>query len=90
MVLSIISTLCGIVLLFNPFKALTSFTQVVGIFIIIYAVLDMISTFTIKRNVKIFQKTMEEGITEALVIKEEIEELEEEEKVSKKSKKSKK
>lgn len=90
MVLSIISTLCGIVLLFNPFKALTSFTQVVGIFIIIYAVLDMISTFTIKRNVKIFQKTMEEGITEALVIKEEIEELEEEEKVSKKSKRSKK
>ena len=90
MVLSIISTLCGIVLLFNPFKALTSFTQVVGIFIIIYAVLDMISTFTIKRNVKIFQKTMAEGITEALVIKEEIEELEEEEKVSKKSKKSKK
>ncbi len=90
MVLSIISTLCGIVLLFNPFKALTSFTQVVGIFIIIYAVLDMISTFTIKRNVKIFQKTMEEGITEALIIKEEIEELEEEEKVSKKSKKSKK
>lgn len=76
MVISIISTLCGIVLLFNPFKALSSFTKVVGIFIVIYAVLDMISTFTIKRNVKIFQKTMREGITEALVIKEEIEELE--------------
>lgn len=74
MILSIISTLCGIVLLFNPFKALTSFTKVVGIFIVIYAVLDMISTFTIKRNVKIFQKTMQEGITEALVIKEEISE----------------
>lgn len=74
MVISIISTLCGIVLLFNPFKALSSFTKVVGIFIVIYAVLDMISTFTIKRNVKIFQKTMREGITEALVIKEELEE----------------
>ena len=35
----------------------------------------MISTFTIKRNVKIFQKTMREGITEALVIKEELEEV---------------
>ncbi|MBO5121507.1 MAG: DUF308 domain-containing protein [Bacilli bacterium] len=75
MVISIISTLCGIVLLFNPFKALSSFTKVVGIFIVIYAVLDMISTFTIKRNVKIFQKTMREGITEALVIKEELEEV---------------
>ncbi|MBQ2910421.1 MAG: DUF308 domain-containing protein [Bacilli bacterium] len=79
MVISLISTLCGIVLLFNPFKALTSFTKVVGIFIVIYAALDMISTFTIKRNVKLFQQTMKEGITEALIVKEEIESLEEEE-----------
>lgn len=71
MVISIISTLCGIVLLFNPFKAISSFTKVVGIFIVIYAILDMISTFTIKRNVKIFQKTIEEGISEAVVLKEE-------------------
>lgn len=79
MVISLISTLCGIVLLFNPFKALTSFTKVVGIFIVIYAALDMISTFTIKRNVKLFQQTMKEGITEAIIVKEEIESLEEEE-----------
>lgn len=71
MVLSIISTLCGLVLLFNPFKAISYFTKVVGIFIIIYAVLDMVSTYTIKRNVKIFQKSIEEGVTEAIVIKEE-------------------
>ena len=80
MVISIISTLCGIVLLFNPFKALTSFTQVVGIFIIIYAVLDMISTITIKRNVKFFEKTMKENVKEALVVKEEVEEAGEEKK----------
>lgn len=90
MVISIISTLCGIVLLFNPFKALSSFTKVVGIFIVIYAVLDMISTFTIKRNVKIFQKTMREGITEALVIKEEIEELDAKENTTEDNKKSEK
>lgn len=87
MVISIISTLCGIVLLFNPFKALTSFTKVVGIFIVIYAVLDMISTFTIKRNVKIFQQTMKEGITEALVIKEEIETAEDSENIKNNKKK---
>lgn len=78
MVISIISTLCGIVLIFNPFKALTSFTKIVGIFIVIYAVLDMISTFTIKRNVKIFQKTMKEEVTEAVVVKEEVDKTEEE------------
>ncbi len=89
MVISIISTLCGIVLIFNPFKALTSFTKIVGIFIVIYAVLDMISTFTIKRNVKIFQKTMKEEITEAVVVKEEVDEVEEE-KTTKKIEKKKK
>ena len=74
MVISIISTLCGIILLFNPFKALTSFTKIVGVFIVIYAVLDMISTFTIKRNVKIFQQSIQESIEEAIVIKEETDE----------------
>ena len=73
MVISIISTLCGIVLLFNPFKALTSFTKIVGIFIVIYAFLDMISTFTIKRNVKLFQESLKENTIEAVVIKEEVE-----------------
>ena len=86
MVLSIISTLCGIILIFNPFKALTSFTKIVGIFIVIYAVLDMISTFTIKRNVKIFQKTMEEEITEAVVVKEEVKEEKTTKKIEKKKK----
>lgn len=71
MILSIISTLCGLVLIFNPFKAISYFTKIVGVFIIIYAILDMVSTYTIKRNVKIFQKSIEEGITEAIVIKEE-------------------
>lgn len=78
MIISIISTLCGLVLLFNPFKAISYFTKVVGIFIIIYAVLDMVSTYTIKRNVKIFQQSIEEGITEALVISEETEEIKKE------------
>lgn len=85
MVISIISTLCGLVLLFNPFKAISYFTKIVGIFIIIYAVLDMISTYTIKRNVKMFQKSIEEGITEAVVIKEET--IEEETKKREKNKK---
>ncbi len=90
MIISIISTLCGIVLLFNPFKAISYFTKVVGIFIVIYAILDMISTFTIKKNVKIFHESIEEGITEAIVIKEENAELtDKSDKENKKTKKAK-
>lgn len=85
MVISIISTVCGLVLLFNPFKAIAYFTKIVGIFIIIYAILDLVSTYTIRRNVKLFQKSIEEGITEAIVVKEEI--IEEKKENTKKEKK---
>lgn len=87
MVISIISTLCGITLLFNPFKALAYFTKMVGIFIVIYAVLDMISTYTIKRNVRIFHNSVNEGVAEAIVVKEEIEESSSEIKEKKNKKK---
>lgn len=89
MIISIISTLCGIILLFNPFKALTSFTKIVGIFIVIYALLDMISTFTIKRNVKLFQESLKESAVEAVVIKEEVEEDEKFSNINKKKEKKK-
>ena len=83
LVLALISTLCGIILLFNPFKAASYFTKIVGVFIVIYAILDMISSYTVKRNVNIFQKSIEAGIAEAVIIDEE------EEKPKKTSKKTK-
>ena len=89
MSISIISTICGLVLLFNPFKAIAYFTKIVGVFIIIYAVLDLISTYTIRRNVKLFQKSIEEGITEAIVVKEEDVYAAKEEKKAKKIKEKK-
>lgn len=70
MLVSIISTLCGVILLFNPFKGAVVFTKVVGLFIIIYAVLDTISTLTIKRNVKIVHNAIEAVVTDAEVIEE--------------------
>ncbi len=81
MIVSIISTLCGVILIFNPFKGAIVFTKVVGIFIVAYAILDSISTITIKRNVKIIHNAIEKVVTEADIIEET------EEKDSKKSKK---
>lgn len=70
MVISVISTICGIILLFNPFKGAVMFTKIVGIFIVIYAVLDLISTITIKRNVTIIHEAIEGTITDAEIIEE--------------------
>ena len=70
MVISIISTLCGVVLLFNPFEAALGIMKIIGAFIIIYAVLDIISTLAIKSSVTKIRKAMEETITDAEIISE--------------------
>lgn len=69
-VISIISTLCGVVLLFNPFEAALGIMKIIGAFIIIYAVLDIISTLAIKSSVTKIRKAMEETITDAEIISE--------------------
>ena len=71
MVISIISTLCGIILLFNPFKGAVVFTKVIGIFIVIYAILDIISTVTIKKNVSIIHTAIDRNVSDAEIIDEE-------------------
>lgn len=42
----------GVVLLYNPFATALAITQIIGIFIIVYAVLDIIDNFIIKKNLK--------------------------------------
>jgi len=70
LIISIITMLCGILLLFNPFKGAEFLAKIIGILILLYAILDMISTVSIKRTVKHIQKALEDGITEASVIDE--------------------
>lgn len=70
MVISLISTLCGVILLFNPFKAAIGIMKIIGVFIIVYAILDIISTLAIKNSVTKIRKAMEETITDAEIINE--------------------
>ena len=67
MILSIITMLCGILLIFNPFKGAVFITKIVGILILLYAVLDLISTIAIKKSIKEINGK-EEKIKEADVI----------------------
>ena len=90
MLTSIISVACGVILLFNPFKGAILITQVVGGFIILYAILDIISTITIKKNVEAIHKAIDGSLEEVEVISEENIENESDEKNNKKKKKRKK
>ena len=80
LVLSIIMVVCGIVLIFNPFKGAILLTRIVGIFILIYSVLDLISTFVISKTFKKIQNSIEENIKDAEVIEETTVEKKEEKK----------
>lgn len=54
LITSIISALVGVVMLFNPFRTSVIVFKIIGAAIIIYAVLDIISTFQLKNNVEDF------------------------------------
>lgn len=67
-IISAIILVCGIVLVFNPFAGAKVLTQIIGIFIIIYSVLDIIECHTLKKNVKQISKKVkkEDNIIEAV------------------------
>lgn len=52
LVMAAISALCGVLILFNPFKASVLVFKIIGVFIIIYSILDIISIFQIKKDLK--------------------------------------
>ena len=67
-ILSLIMSICGIVLIFNPFEGAVFLTRIVGIFILIYAVLDLISTFVIRNTFKKIQNAINETVKEAELV----------------------
>ena len=89
MALSILTILCGILLIFNPFQGAVYITKVVGILILLYGILDIVSTFMIKKTVTKIQNAIEENITEAEVVEEKSETEENNSKKNNKTKKNK-
>lgn len=71
MILAFITTICGVALVLNPFKGAEFITKIVGILILVYAILDIVSTITIKNTVKQIHNAIEENIVDAQVIDEE-------------------
>ena len=55
-IISVVTLVCGIFLLFNPIESAELLTRMVGITIMIYATLDLIETTTFKRNIKKIEK----------------------------------
>ena len=90
MIISIISALCGVILICNPFKGAVVIMQIIGGFIIVYSILDIISTITIKKNVTAIHNALDGKVEDVEVIEETEAKKKEQDKTVKVPKKSKK
>ncbi len=52
LILSVISALCGILILFNPFETSLAVFKIIGAFIVVYAILDIVYMIQIKKDFK--------------------------------------
>ena len=48
--MAIICLLCGVVILFNPFASAVVVTKIIGLFMIIYAFVDIINSYILKKS----------------------------------------
>ena len=48
--LAILTLICGVLLTVNPFKGAVTMTKVIGIFIIVYSIIDIIECMTLKKS----------------------------------------
>ena len=62
MIIAIITFIWGLLLIFDPFGGAMAITQIIGIFILVYAILDFIEIFIIRKNLKDIKKEVKEAI----------------------------
>ena len=73
LVVALIALICGVLLIFNPFAGAEFITKIIGAILLIYAILDIISTIRISKVIKETFNTnnknkIEDNIIEAEVI----------------------
>lgn len=72
LIMALVALLCGVLLIFNPFAGAEFITKVIGIILFVYGILDIVSTFrirkTIKKSDKSDKKKIEDKIPEAQVV----------------------
>ncbi len=64
LVFSILIIICGILFIINPFSGALAITKVMGIFMILYALLDLTNSVMLKREMHEVHKDMKNAIIE--------------------------
>ena len=87
LVVALIALVCGVLLIFNPFAGAEFITKIIGIILVVYAILDIVSTIRISKElketfgkVKEDKKKLKDTIVEAEVVEDNTKNKESEEK----------
>ena len=67
-IISLIILVCGLLLVFNPFGGAVMLTKLIGIFIIVYSILDLLECYTLNKTVKKVVKKVDKNNKEQKVI----------------------
>lgn len=59
MIIAGITFIWGLLLLFDPFEGAMVITQIIGLFILVYAILDLVEVSIIKKNLKDLKKEVD-------------------------------
>ena len=65
-IFSLITTICGLILIFKPFTGAIVATKIIGAIVLIYAILNIISTFTIRKEVLRLHKALTDANNEKI------------------------
>ena len=64
LVLALLIIFCGIIFIINPFEGALAITKIIGIFMIIYSLLDITNTVIVKKGMKDIEKSMKLAVIE--------------------------
>ncbi len=64
LVLALLIIFCGIIFIINPFEGALAITKIIGIFMIIYSLLDITNTVIVKKGMKDIEKSMKVAVIE--------------------------
>ncbi len=69
-IISIITMIVGVVLIFNPFKGAEFIAKIMGVLIFLYAILDIVTTALIHKTIKTLHQAIADSVSEAEVVEE--------------------
>ena len=55
-IIGLFTLICGLIMIFNPFEGALLITKMIGLFIIIYSILDIVEAFLLNKNIKYIMK----------------------------------